>query len=143
MTKDEATEAPGAGEVPAPDDPAIHAATSAGEPAPDFVTPDAGGSPVTGGGPVLGGDPVPGGDPVTGGDPVPPPPVFTAPSPSYTPPPLDSPPLPGAGVLEAAGEHASGAAAALSGRTQRPEVAIGASFAGGLVVAMLLKRLGS
>ncbi len=68
-------------------------------------------------------------DAPTGGEPAPapedpvtaihasPPPSFSASTPSFTPPAADV--------------------------QQRPEVAIGAAFAGGFVVAMLLKRLGA
>ena len=69
-----------------------------------------------------GGEPPPPEDPVTAIHAFEPPvaagpPSFSASAPSFTP--------PAAGVPE------------------RPEVAIGAAFAGGFVVAMLLKRLGS
>jgi hypothetical protein len=51
-------------------------------------------------------------------------------------------PLPGGAPLGAAGEQAGQAAPQLAA-PERPEVAVGLAFAGGLLTAILLKRLGS
>jgi hypothetical protein len=48
--------------------------------------------------------------------------------------------MPGSALPSATGDQAGGAADALAGR---PEIGVGLAFAGGLLVATLLKRLGS
>ena len=65
------------------------------------------------------------------------PPAFTASAPAAS---ASS----GGGLLEGSfSPGAAGSSAAMPGAGTRPEIAIGGAFAGGLVVAMLLKRLGS
>jgi hypothetical protein len=58
--------------------------------------------------------------------------------PGEAPPPLS----PGAPLLAGGGEHAGAAASSLAVSGQRPEVAVAGAFAGGLVLATILKRLG-
>ena len=53
-----------------------------------------------------------------------------------------SEPPPGVGGLGASGDQGPPAAQDLAA-PQRPEVAVGLAFAGGLLAAILLKRLGS
>jgi hypothetical protein len=63
---------------------------------------------------------------------VPPPPPAPPPAPAIAPPP-PHPPTPDRGPDDSGGPAAVAA--------ERPEIAVGAAFAGGLVLALILKRL--
>jgi len=101
-------------------------------PEPDAGTP---GPPPTP--PAVPGDPVPHSAPL--------PPVSAAPADAPAPPPVApvSPPPPPVTPPGAddSGAGAGPAAAVMAAAQQRPELAVGASLAGGLVLAMILKRL--
>jgi len=65
--------------------------------------------------------------------------AIAAPEPAL--PPAWTPPAPPQETSGASGVAASGVAAVAAVAADRPEVAVGAAFAGGLVLALILKRL--
>jgi hypothetical protein len=113
------------------------------EPAPEAAIPVPPPEPDAPPPPAVPGDPVPHSEPLPAAPPVSAAPDSAPVSPPPPPPPVAPVPPPPVTPLGAddAGGSGGPAAAVMAAAQERPELAVGASFAGGLVLAMILKRL--